>query len=431
MRYLLWLLSASVAAAAAPDILVLSVAPRDTKVEVVFKPDLVVAGRNFVRSGTAVTVDGQPLLNDCNITAPAALQSGPGTLPAGTLDRISIPASSPLAAGTTIEVLCTTVDYFESSGPKKTAKNLKASAVVPSQTDFAALLLQKIDKQIKDAKKANEKDIFASGFVTTASSGTAGGADISLNQDLKLPHLKPFLQIKKTTQEGGDAKNFEAGAKYQIFFITNRKAFESIRGMGGRPINEVLQQFNDNQSTSPYAKAFAGSTLDIAFKMEGSAGNFEVTNLVGGSAFTVRSKTAGFLNRRGFFRGFLTPFAFEGGQSHANQEVAAAGQSAATIKPDWIARYKTGAGFRLHFADPSGNSLIQRVELSADGVLRNLFLDEAMWDAQAKAITKTGQGVRAYGQVDLKVYLGESERGRYGVKLSYNRGSLPPPCLPG
>lgn len=49
-----------------------------------------------------------------------------------------------------------------------------------------------------------------------------------------------------------------------------------------------------------------------------------------------------------------------------------------------------------------------------------------MWDEKAKAVNKTGKGIRGYGQIDLKVYLGESATALYGLKLSYNRGSLPP-----
>ena len=235
------------------------------------------------------------------------------------------------------------------------------------------------------------------------------------------------MQIKKTTLTGGDPKHFEAGGKYQVFFLADRKAFKAIQGMGGRSLTDIIKTLKDNESKSGYGALFIGSSLDIAGKLEGNPGPFDVTNLVGDAAFTMRSKTGGFLAHQAFFKAFITPVAFEGGQSHAKQDAATAASKPITgIKPDWIARYKTGLGFRLHYEDVTGKGLLKRVELSGDSVLRNLFYDEAMWDSKAKAVTRTGKGVRAYGQVDFKVYLGESDKGRYGLKLTYARGSLPP-----
>ena len=359
----------------------------------------------------------------CNITNLQALQKGPSAVSPGITTLITISLTGPLVAGTKIAVLCDSVGFVDGT-KTMIVKNLTATFNVPTSKDYATLLLQNIDKEIKAAKKSSEKNIFASGFVTTASGVSAGGGDISLNPDLKIPNLKPFLQIKKTTQAGGDAKHFEAGARYQKFFITNRKAFESIRGMGTAELVDVLAKFKE---TKPglYDRTFAGSSADIAFKMEGAAGKFDVTNFVGDSAYTMRTKTLGFLDRQGFFRAFLTPFAFEGGQSHANQDAALAGGKPVP-KPDWIARYKSGLGFRLHFADAKGKFPIQRVELSGDGVFRDLLYQESMWDAKAKLVNQTGKGIRAYGQIDLKVYVGQSETAFYGLKLSYNRGSLPP-----
>jgi hypothetical protein len=384
------------------------------------------------RSSTPLTLDvvfeKSVTSGDCEITTPQNLQPQPRKTVLDPTDdkRLNLNLSSALVPGTKIEVLCTSVGY-KAGTANKTAKNLKATWTVPTGNDYQKTILDRISKAAAAQKKQDEQDIFASGFVTTASSGSAGGADISINPDLMIPHLKSFLQIKKTTLNGGDAKHFEAGAKYQVFFLADRKAFKAIEGMGGKSLNEIIATMKANESKSGYGALFIGSSLDIAGKVEGTPGGFDVTNLVGDSSFTMRSKTAGFLDHQAFFKAFITPFGFEGGQSHAKQDAAtAAGKPATGIKPDWIARYKTGLGFRLHYADVAGKGLFKRVELSGDGVLRNLFYDEAMWDSKAKAISRTGKGVRAYGQFDLKIYLGESDKGRYGLKLTYARGSLPP-----
>jgi hypothetical protein len=360
-----------------------------------------------------------PVRNDCQIADPASESGSAGLVNAASPDRITFVLSALPAAGTKFKVKCGFVEYYDGS-VLRTLRNLEESNTIPAGSALHELLLQKLEKQTKAAKKTKE-NIFASGFVTTASSGSAGGADISFSPDLKIPNFRPFLQIKKTTQGGADAKNFEAGGVYQVAFISNKKAYEAIRGMGGSGMDAILTTFNRN-GKSAYGRAFAGSTLDLAFKMEGSAGNFEVTNFVGESAFVLRSNTAALLGQRGFFRGFLMLGALEGGQSNTNLT----GDAANLLKPDWIARYKSGLGFRLHFEDTKHKLPIQRVELSGDGVLRNLFRAEAMWDEKAKAVNRTGKGVRAYGQLDLKLYVGDAGSGRYGVKLSYARGNLPP-----
>lgn len=415
MKYLVLLQifgAACMSFGAEPAIVVLELLPNASRFDVLFKPAL-------------QTADGQTISADCKIMTPADLQDGVSTLAADTFDRVRLSTTRPLNAGLKVEVLCASVDYFDAAGKKGAVKNLKVSGTVPAVDQLQKLYLDKFDKAKKAAKKQNEKDIFVSGFVTTASSGTSGGGDISLNPDLGIKDVKSFLQIKKTTQEGGDAKHFEAGARYSHFFLADRKAYAALEGQSAKSFAQLKSILDQNASKSPYARAFIGSTADVAFKMEGSAGKFDVTNFVGDSAFTMRTKTGGILNNHGYFRGFITPFAFEGGQSHANQSAAvAAGKP--PIQPDWIARYKSGLGFRLHFADPKGQSILQRVELSGDGVFRDLFFQESMWDAKVKLVNKTGKGIRAYGQIDLKVYLGESETALYGLKLSYNRGSLPP-----
>ena len=405
MRLLiLFAFSAATLHGAAPTIKALIISPGAAKLDIVFSSDLINAA-------------GQTIANNCKITAPIAQDDGHGILEGGQTDRITLRLNDPMPAGTKVEVLCERVDYFEGTF-KKTATSLKFSYTIETAEIIQSLRL----KQVKAAKKTSE-DIFASGFVTTSSTGAAGGADIFIAPDLKIPNFTPFLQIKKTTQPGSDAKNFEAGGKYQIVFISNQKAFKSIQGMGGNTREVILKKFNETKK-SAYAQAFAGSTLDMAFKMEGAAGKFDVTNFVGDSAFVLRSNTAALFGTQGFFRGFLMPFALEGGQSHANQ--LAAGTAATTVKPDWIARYKAGLGFRLHFEDRSNKSPIHRLELSGEGVARNLFFSEAMYNSKTKAVTSVGKGIRAYGQLDLKAYVGETDKGRYGVKLSVIRGSLPP-----
>jgi hypothetical protein len=271
-------------------------------------------------------------------------------------------------------------------------------------------------------KAARDKTIFASGFVTAASDKSSGGADISLNPDFKVPNLNAFLQIKKATVDKGDAKHFETGARYR-YTATWRP--EQVRLMSETPpgpaLNDLLRERQSN--------TLAGTLLDVAAKLEGDPTNFSVTNFVGETAFQLSTMTKGFLGRTGFWRGFVLPAGVEVGQSLGLtvQTATAAPPDATATKPvNRIARYKAGAGFTMYYDNPGAQLPLRRVELDVNGVLRQLFLTESRFNADTKKVDTTTKGLHPYGQVDLKVFIGESTAGRYGFKLSFNRGRLPP-----
>ncbi len=273
-------------------------------------------------------------------------------------------------------------------------------------------------------KPSSQKNIFASGFVTTASGGTTGGADIALNPDLGIPGLTSFVQIKKTTQEGGDPKNFEGGARY-------RKGISFERGLLRRlqtaSTADDLSRIQNQISNSWWA----GGVFDFAAKLEGMATTFDISNFVGETGFQVLTRTKALGgSRKGFWRAFVAPGAIEGGQSlragDTTLQKSGTPAGVALKQVDWIARYKTGLGMTLFFEDTEAAYPLRRVELDMNGVMRNLFFAEAMYNKQTTLIDRTGKGVRAYGQIDLKLYMGETAKARYGFKLSYNRGSLPP-----
>ena len=152
---------------AAPTIKSLIISPGAMKLEIVFSGALVFD-----------ETQAQPskITNNCKITAPIAQEDALGVLADGFEDRITIPLHDPMPAGTKVEVLCESVAYFEKAGDAtpKTAKNLKFSYTIPTAKDLETFMLAEYNKQVKAAKKTAE-DIFASGFVTTSSTGAAGG----------------------------------------------------------------------------------------------------------------------------------------------------------------------------------------------------------------------------------------------------------------
>lgn len=66
------------------------------------------------------------------------------------------------------------------------------------------------------------------------------------------------------------------------------------------------------------------------------------------------------------------------------------------------------------------------MELEVSEVLRQFFLTESRFNEETKQTDATDDGLHPYGQGDLKLFVGETDAGRFGVKLSCNRGRLPP-----
>jgi hypothetical protein len=270
-------------------------------------------------------------------------------------------------------------------------------------------------------KSTREKDLFASGFVTTASDESAGGADISLNPDLNIPNLNTFFQLKKATADEGDARHFEAGARYRYTRTWRPGQLEEIRTETNRDrVNALIRARQQN--------IVAGWLIDVAGKLEADPTNFDVTNFVAESGFHLQSMTRGFLGRRGFWRGYVVPGAIEVGQSLGTTvpPPPSPDEEPAAPEVNRIARYKAGAGLTVFFDNPGTQLPLRRFEIDINAVMRQLFLTESRFNDETNVTDVTDKGFQGYAQIDFKVFLVETSAGRYGFKLSFNRGRLPP-----
>src|SRR5205085_2736906 len=143
-------------------------------------------------------------------------------------------------------------------------------------------------------------------------------------------------------------------------------------------------------------------------------------------------------DRAGFVKFDFVPGGVEIGQNLNNgtNQTMGTTQMAAATDPtspntvDWIARYKYGAELALSFRDLKTRFLFKRVELNAQFVGRYLFRKEVMFDQSTMMNITTTKGMKPWTQVDLKAYVADTPAGRFGLKLSYNKGSLPPVFSP-
>jgi hypothetical protein len=247
--------------------------------------------------------------------------------------------------------------------------------------------------------------------------------------------LNSFLQIKKSSVNGGDPKNFEAGARYQYAIVNGSSSFDEIRT---HLANYAIS--HDEAELDAVAKledtlqkrTLAATLIDFAAKFEGHATQFNVSNAVGDGSLKFQTMTKKLFGaNHGFWRLRLVPVGFEGGRNlntagQTSKPTPSAANGQALPDVAWLARFKAGSEFAVFYDNPDTRAPMKRVELAAGFVDRYLFFREARFDNSTNTISTTQKGNRPWAQVDLKFYVGETDSARYGFKLTYQRGSLPP-----
>jgi hypothetical protein len=347
---------------------------------------------------------------------------------------------------TSIQVCFTTLHFQKiTDNPLKTYTSPAGTPVcstskIMTKADASALVsqLNAAAAKAKADKASSEKNIFASGFVTTASqSTTQGGADISLNDFLGgLPGANTFLQIQKTSLANGDPRHFEAGLSWR-----HTTSFDASRDStivdevnkfekGGTEADQEALVRDINRQAAGYG-VLLGAIEDFAMKLEGDPTQFKAANAVGDGDIRILTRTLKlFGSTNGYFRARPLVMGFEGGRSIGQGEptTTTTGTTTSTTTPnvDWLARGKAGADFTLYYENKESNGPIKRVEINAGGIERYLFFKEINYDPKTKMDSTTGKGSRPYFQTDVKVFFVENDKGRYGLRMAYTRGSLPP-----
>jgi hypothetical protein len=351
---------------------------------------------------------------------------------------------APPGTDTAVNVCFQVLHFSKLGDPKKytspAGKPVCKTSNILTQDQAKALAnqLNAAAAKAKADKTSSEKDIFASGFVTTAGqSKTQGGADISLNNFLSgLPGANTFLQIQKSSLSGGDPRHFEVGLSWRHVILFDPALDKQIADevnkfeQGGSAADQAALGAKiaaDAQSYGPWL----GAIGDFAIKIEGDPTKFQAANAVGDADFRVLTRTLKlFGSSNGYFRARPLVIGFEGGRSigQGDTTTTTTGTATSTTTPNvnWIARGKAGADFTLYFHNPQTKGPIKRLEINAGGVERYLFFKEINYDPTTKKDSQTGKGSRPYFQSDLKLFFFEDTKGRYGLRTAYTRGSLPP-----
>ncbi len=234
----------------------------------------------------------------------------------------------------------------------------------------------------------------------TGAAGTIGAADVSLARtDSGSNDLNYFFRLKRGSVSGMDPRNLEAGASYRKSFLLHRAERASLAKLlaaSPRPTSGASKPIEELQR-----KWFAGHIVEAGVKLEGdAAGQGQWLGLVD-AAWSLQSTTrrVRLPGAPGWFR-----FRWLAGGVEAGRDQA---------------RVKMGADAALVAQARGGAAPIRRLEFHAQTINR--------WLARPEGFER---GIRPWLQADVKVFLLESARIRYGVRLSIQRGSLPPVYLP-
>lgn len=409
----------------------------DARVTVFFTSDIDVNHLPEIANQSNVKVDA-------DITKNIAVSSIVTTLDPKVLIVVLDPSiRTTLQPGDKQVTVCFTTIFFEDH-KDIAVNNLCGSGPILKDADVVAAETEVAIQEAKQTEKtSDEKNIFASGFAAKGSGeNTDGGAEIHLNStDLGIAGLSAFAHLDKTTAENADPKHFSLGLKYTGTYLINPRQIKEIGQQDAilRANNPGSQAYkNAEAEIERLRNQIRGRTLgailfDFAGGLEAEAMNFHVSNFIGDTMVEVVSRTKSLGAKHGFWNFRIIPAGFEGGKNVGKNTDST--QTMAMMSPqqaqqlqdvDWIARFKFGGKLAFYYKDLQSRFLFKHVEINLQAVERYLFLREIMFDPATMKDTMTDKGRKPWYQGDMKFYLAETDKGRFGFKVSYNHGSLPP-----
>lgn len=339
-------------------------------------------------------------------------------------------AGSPPTDVTDAKVCFHSLTFLDAQGKNHDATEVCYALELETTASIASQQQKALDDLKKVPKTSQEKNIFASGFVTTASSGSDGGASISLNSnDLGIPGLTAFWHLDKTSSTGGDPKNFEAGMNLRNVLLFGKADLQRMQSdialyRNAADPDAAAKALADIKKLEDRHRFWSATLIDFAGKLEGEAMNFKVANFVGDGQVQVQSRTQKlFGSTSGFWRIRIVPAGVEGGK---NVNTTADNGTPPPSSPDFVARVKGGGDLTLFYENAENPFPFKRVDLSLGTVQRYLFLKEAEMTSTSNPVLTVNKGYRPWYQAALKVYIAESPKGKFGFQLTYQNGSLPP-----
>jgi hypothetical protein len=282
--------------------------------------------------------------------------------------------------------------------------------------DLVDLQRKRAQDAVANSKTKDERNIFAVFSALVPADGDAqADADIVLNQRFGQNFFSSLI-FKKSTAEGADPKHFNLALGYRKVFSTQGKQLRKIINMTAAANNTDAEIVNEiNALSNGFLLNFL---IDAAGRLEGEAMNFNVTNAIFDIPLQLASRTKK-IGGRAFFNFRVIPAGVELGRNLRNENEA--------VEKYYIGRFKFGGELNFYY-DPidKETAFPKRIEFNLQGVNRYLWRDETAFDEATMMSTSIAKGHKSWVQGDLYVFLGETQQGRFGFKVSGLRGKLPP-----
>ena len=308
-----------------------------------------------------------------------------------------------------------------------------------------------LDDAAAHAKTTDEKNIFA-GFAAAKGQGgkTAGDADISFNKTLwgsrvgaggLFDKVVVSFLAKKSSGDKADPRHFTTGITFRkTMLLQGRKLFNEQQKFiqtqltqQPQSVGSKLETLETNNETLSRRGFFRALLIDETLNLEGEAFDFKTVNFVSDTQFKVASISKKLFGTNGFWNLRLVAGPELGRNlNKPGQPGSGIPATPALNSVNWITRFKAGAQLALRYLPADNSGTNWGLELDLAFVNRHLFSNEVFTDVTntgSSSPTKTitvGKGNKSWRQADFKIFPFGDEKARYGFKLSYTHGQLPP-----
>lgn len=347
--------------------------------------------------------------------------------------KLDDPASKPPAGDTQVEVTVRLTfgeqkKVLNGSGPIYNKGNIK---------DLVSLAQKNLSTAISGIKTKQEKDQFLGLNIVIPqnnSSATSGSTDLVFNQTFYSASIgdgarRLFdsatvgVDLQTGTAVGSDPRHFDAGVQARkTFLLVGKSEMGTVSNLINSPTPTATQFAAAEAALDKIQGRFFRSLIwDNGAHFEGDTQDFKITNFSNAVYDTAAQFVAAsqpFAGRQGFWNVRVMPGGLELGHNLTAQQ---------TDNPEHgaLARYKLGADFQAYYS--SKDNTDRRMEFEAFTINRYLMLAENGVDATTKKVVVVNPGWKSWVEADLKFFFGiKLFNLRPGVKITYERGSLPP-----
>jgi hypothetical protein len=341
----------------------------------------------------------------------------------------------------TVRICFTTYAFTD-----KTVTNLCGDGKIYNDSNIGDLVndsKKALNSSVATSKTSAEKDIFAGLSISVPSGGgeTQGSGDLNLNHYFTLPLLGQGvlgLEIKKGSSINADPHHFTGGMKARktwLLGVNKDDLSKLISGIESNPGDDATVLMIDKIQRHYFRSIYFDNGISYEGDLSnGSVGN--VSNVVYDGELWVNTAVRSLTRTSGFVNLRIIPLGVEAGYN-VSANAASSPSSTSTLSNsstppnDYsLARVKSGGTFTLSSQSPYLSANSPRLDLEVTAIDRYLFEKELLYNAKTSSYSSTGTGSRYWAQVAVKVLAGSvgtgSVSGRPGLKLAFERGSLPP-----